>query len=278
MAVDPGNVGSRPFFGPVTSAAYVSRPNRFTVVARLEGRTVRAYLPNPGRLMELLVPGAVLYLGCGRARAGKSSYTCVAVERDGLPVMLDTHRTNDVARYLIDRGLVPGLEEARVVKTDVRDGRSRFDEEQARDRGAYLIVMELGRNRRIRVGELGRVCFRKGFYVYVGSAMKNLTQRIERHRRRRKKLFWHVDYLRAAAGFRAALPVRASQRLECDIARSLKSMADWEIKGFGSSDCGCGSHLFAMETDPLRSARFHDMLRHYRTASLADARKEKARR
>ncbi len=34
-----------------------------------------------------------------------------------------------------------------------------------------------------------------GFYIYVGSAQKNLKQRIERHIRREKKKHWHIDYL-----------------------------------------------------------------------------------
>ncbi len=57
----------------------------------------------------------------------KTRYTAVAVEREGLPVMLHTHRTNHVAHYLLDRGKVPGLEGARVKSSEVRVGRSRFD-------------------------------------------------------------------------------------------------------------------------------------------------------
>lgn len=41
--------------------------------------------------------------------------------------MLHTHRTNDVARHLIDEGKVPGLEGARVIGREVAVGRSRFD-------------------------------------------------------------------------------------------------------------------------------------------------------
>ncbi len=49
------------------------------------------------------------------------------MEREGLPVMLHTHRTNHVAHYLLDRGKVPGLEGAQVKSSEVRVGRSRFD-------------------------------------------------------------------------------------------------------------------------------------------------------
>ena len=51
----------------------------------------------------------------------------MAVERDGYPIMLHTHLTNDVARYLLQNGKVPGLEGAQIVKSEVKAGRSRFD-------------------------------------------------------------------------------------------------------------------------------------------------------
>ena len=49
-------------FGDTVQARFLSRPNRFEVRCELAGRTVRAYLPNPGRLWELLFPGVPLLL------------------------------------------------------------------------------------------------------------------------------------------------------------------------------------------------------------------------
>jgi len=50
--------------------------------------------------------------------------------------MLHTHWTNDVAGYLIQHGKVPGLERAKIAKSEVRVGRSRSDfllEEQGKE-------------------------------------------------------------------------------------------------------------------------------------------------
>jgi sugar fermentation stimulation protein A len=41
--------------------------------------------------------------------------------------MLHTHLTNEVAYYLLQKGRIPGLEKARIVKSEIRLGRSRFD-------------------------------------------------------------------------------------------------------------------------------------------------------
>jgi len=109
-------------FPPSVPAEFVSRPNRFIVRARLDGRTVRAYLPNPGRLGELLLPGARLRL---ILRGGR--HTAVAVECDAGPIILDTGRTNAIARDLLQRRLVPGLERARIIRSEAPHGRSRFD-------------------------------------------------------------------------------------------------------------------------------------------------------
>ncbi len=68
---------------------------------------------------------------------------------------------------------------------------------------------------------MGKVSFRKGFYIYVGSAMANLSKRVERHRHLRKRHHWHIDELRAVAEFHSVLAIRSSTRLECEIARSL---------------------------------------------------------
>ena len=369
------------FFGETRFARFLSRPNRFLVRCELDGAAVDAYLPNPGRLQELLLPDATLYLTAdGPSTERRTAFTVVAVEREGYPVMLHTHRTNDVARQLIEEGKVPGLEKARIVRAEVPVGHSRFDflvavgerqvyvevksctlagekvamfpdavtargarhlselqalsrsgiktavlfivhwplaevfmpdyhtdlnfarvflaasgsvamiplavrwrgdlsleddvrhlpipwdyiKKEAQDRGSYVLILRLHKAIELPVGRLGSVSFREGFYLYVGSAMANLTRRMERHMRLRKRHHWHIDALRAVCEVRSVLAIRASARLECDIAGAVSSMADWSMPGFGASDCRCPSHLFGMAEDPLDSSRFHDLLRFFR--------------
>jgi sugar fermentation stimulation protein A len=145
-----------------------------------------------------------------------------------------------------------------------------FVEQESHDRGSYIIVLKLVRDRKIEVGALGAVKFRKGFYLYVGSAMKDLSQRVARHQRILKKHHWHVDYLREHAEFHAAIPIRASVDLECSVAASLGSMADWQMPGFGSSDCGCDTHLYGMHDDPVHSPEFIKILLYYRMGRLEE--------
>ncbi|NMC95344.1 MAG: DNA/RNA nuclease SfsA, partial [Syntrophorhabdus sp.] len=103
--IKPLRLFKKPF-----QATFVSRPNRFLVECVLNENHVQAFLPNPGRLQELLLPGATLYLNEESSTPlRKTSLTVIAVEREGVPVMLHTHRTNQVARYLIENGFIQNL-------------------------------------------------------------------------------------------------------------------------------------------------------------------------
>ncbi|TNF52029.1 DUF123 domain-containing protein, partial [bacterium] len=139
---------------------------------------------------------------------------------------------------------------------------------EARDRGSYIIILKMKKNQKFPVGEHRGVQFKKGYYLYVGSARKNLAQRINRHRRLRKKLFWHIDYLRERTDFITALPVRTQDPLECEIAKALRGISDWSIDGFGASDCSCRTHLFGMNENPTTSPQFIHTLLYFRIDRL----------
>ena len=108
------------------TATFIARPNRFVVQCVHNGKTITAYLPNPGRLWELLTPGCTLYLRQSSNNA-KIPYTVMAVEKNDIPVMLHTHLTNDVVEVLLKKHLVPGLEDAKMMRREATFGDSRFD-------------------------------------------------------------------------------------------------------------------------------------------------------
>lgn len=113
----------------LVNARFAARPNRFLVRAELDtGEQVDAFMPNPGRLRELLFPGTRLWLvRLDDSGARKTRFMVIAGERQGRPVLLQTHWNNLVARRLLERRLVPGLEGAEIVRGEMPEGRSRFD-------------------------------------------------------------------------------------------------------------------------------------------------------
>jgi sugar fermentation stimulation protein A len=115
-----------PFIFQKIAARFIRRINRFVVEVETGGRRVEAYLANPGRLWELLLPGADLLLAQSPPSA-KLPYTVIACLKNGRPVMLHTHLTNQVIHSLI-AGQWPGLfDHYRVVRTEPAWGRHRFD-------------------------------------------------------------------------------------------------------------------------------------------------------
>ncbi len=110
-------------------------------------------------------------------------------------------------------------------------------------KGSYLIIAEMDANKRTPIGKLGDVEFNKGFYVYVGSALNGLEQRIQRHLRENKKTHWHIDYLLKHATVTNVFYKENNVGEECVIAKKFEGTLP-SILGFGCSDCKCKSHLF----------------------------------
>jgi sugar fermentation stimulation protein A len=81
---------------------------------------------------------------------------------------------------------------------------------------------------------------------------------------------WHIDYLIPYLQDLKAIPIQSSEDLECLLSESLSSVSEGYIKGFGSSDCNCQSHLYWMQNNPLSDERFIDILLKYRIGRLKD--------
>lgn len=122
--------GRRPIrlFPPPVRAICVDRPNRFLIRARREGRTVPVLFPNPGRMQELVYPGAELLLvphtGPG---PHKTRFRTAAIRKEGVVRLVDTHAANGAAEELLRRRAIPSLAGADVVRREIVHGRSRFD-------------------------------------------------------------------------------------------------------------------------------------------------------
>lgn len=115
-------------------------------------------------------------------------------------------------------------------------------------KGSYCLVIELNEDSNIEVGSLGNINFKKGYYVYVGSALNSLEPRLRRHLSHDKKLHWHVDYLLNQENVNLVDIVYAVDdgKWECYIAKEIAKKGS-ETSKFGCSDCKCGSHLFKFE-------------------------------
>lgn len=122
------------------------------------------------------------------------------------------------------------------------------------EKGIYCLIFE-NQECKLTVGKKGDFSFRKGFHIYVGSAlgpggMKRVLRHISFSRNLDKKPRWHVDYLHLNPAFNLVSAVCAPthERLECGLADRLVGAS---VSGFGCTDCKCRSHLFYRPEFPL---------------------------
>jgi endonuclease-3 len=121
--------------------------------------------------------------------------------------------------------------------------------------GTYTLVVERTASGAVEVGALGAVPLPTGWYAYVGSALgPGGFSRVDRHREvasgERDVRHWHVDYLLGDPATRLDAVVKtAGVDAECAIATRIDGE---QVADFGSSDCGCESHLVSRaERDAL---------------------------
>lgn len=118
------------------------------------------------------------------------------------------------------------------------------------DKGTYCIVIEVKKDSDIKIGARGVLHFRKGYYVYVGSALNSLSKRILRHISSDKKKHWHADYLllNKNVEIREVIYTYCTRKIECKVACEILKNSVEYIELFGCSDCNCVSHLYYFNT------------------------------
>jgi len=359
---------------------FLRRINRFVIECYVRNKKTFAYLPNPGRLYELLLPKSRLFLLRQKKGSATIPFKVFGVEKQGMNVLLDTHYTNKVAEELIKAGKIEEFKGYNIAAREVNYMDSRFDfllrkgrerillevksctlfndkiamfpdaiserakrhiltlsnikeeklkgailfiinspkvkyflpefhtdpefsiallegkdkliikavklywennfigwkyadeaeipwhilEKQNQDKGVYILGLFLPADKAIMIGKLGMLSLKKGYYLYIGSARKNLNKRINHHKRKLKSHFWHIDYLREVADYSFYFAIRIEDDIECEVAKSIREISDGEVKGFGSSDCNCQGHLFWMKNFPIQSRDFINLVQYFR--------------
>ena len=107
-------------------AVFIERINRFVIRVLRKDIPTDVYLPNPGRLWELLLPGTIVYI-LPSIRQTKLPYVAIAVEKKNIPIMIHTHYTNNIIEKLIRNRRIKELSNYDIAKKEVKFGKSRID-------------------------------------------------------------------------------------------------------------------------------------------------------
>jgi sugar fermentation stimulation protein A len=112
----------------ILTGKFLDRPNRFMVTFESEGIIETAHLRDPGRLQELLLPEAKLLLRPALNPANrKTKYDVIAVESEGIWVLINSGFHSDLAAELIESKIVSELSSYSVEKREYTFGKSRID-------------------------------------------------------------------------------------------------------------------------------------------------------
>ena len=79
----------------------------------------------------------------------------------------------------------------------MKNGKFKLRYTEEKIKGIYVLFIRVERDIVVKIGSLGKLKFSKGIYAYVGSAQNGIKKRIARHLKKRKRKFWHIDYLLA---------------------------------------------------------------------------------
>ncbi len=107
----------------IKEAEFIERPNRFIAYIALDGKREICHVKNTGRLRELLVPGACVYVQLSDKPERKTPYDLIAVKKGDKTVNIDSQAPNKV----FGEWLSSYFKDTLLIKPEVKYKNSRFD-------------------------------------------------------------------------------------------------------------------------------------------------------
>lgn len=108
-------------------AKLLSRPNRFLGIVDLNGVKTQCFIPNPGRMHELMVPDTNVYLIHRPGDHRKTEYDLTLVEYNDTLVSIDSRLPNHMLKEAIDKAQLPEFRGYKVKRTETTYHDSRLD-------------------------------------------------------------------------------------------------------------------------------------------------------
>ena len=113
--------------GELLEAKFIQRDNRFRAEVEVNGEPVKVHVPNSGRMKELLVPGASVWIQPAAGEHRKTAYTLLLVQQGDGFVCLNAHLANDIIAFWLQQGLLPEFTGVTNIRREKIYGSSRFD-------------------------------------------------------------------------------------------------------------------------------------------------------
>lgn len=106
---------------------FQERLNRFSAIVRIKDKILLTFLPNPGRMYELLVSGVEVILRGVLNENRKNSYDLIGVSYNGQWVSVDSRVPNKLVLEALRNRDIVELAKYNMIKPEYSYGHSRFD-------------------------------------------------------------------------------------------------------------------------------------------------------
>ena len=113
--------------GRMFKGIFQERLNRFLVLVKVDEEILPSFLPNPGRMHELLIPGTKVVLREALNGRRKTNYDMIGVFHDDQIVSIDSRIPNKVVSEALRNGDITELSGYDTIKPEWKYKRSRLD-------------------------------------------------------------------------------------------------------------------------------------------------------
>ena len=114
--------------GPLINATFISRPNRFIVIVKINNNLFKSHLADPGRLKELLIPNANLLVRKIKNRLDrKTRFSTIMVLHNGFYISLVSTLPNKFVKQAIVKKELPILKDYKIISAEYTIGNHRID-------------------------------------------------------------------------------------------------------------------------------------------------------
>jgi len=113
--------------GKIIRGVFQERPNRFLALVKVEEMILPSFLPNPGRMHELLTPGTEVILREVLKENRKTDHDLIGVFYNGQMVSVDSRVPNKLVLEALKNRDITELSEYNIIKPEYGYGHTRFD-------------------------------------------------------------------------------------------------------------------------------------------------------
>jgi sugar fermentation stimulation protein A len=124
------------------SGKFIKRPNRFLAHVEIDGNEVKAHVPDPGRLKELLLPDAEVLVRHNPSPGRKTDWTLTLVKKDEVWVCINTTIPNAFVNRLLEGDHLPEFDRFEHIQPEAAYENSRFDFYLQNDESEYWLEVK----------------------------------------------------------------------------------------------------------------------------------------